>query len=101
MLPDIEEDRRAGVRGAPQRIGRSGTGAVAAVALIGAAAALLVPAGSPSVATGLLGALVVALAVSVVATARSGRRLRLAFVATMLAAALCVAMLVVQGALAA
>jgi 4-hydroxybenzoate polyprenyltransferase len=100
VLPDIDDDRRAGVRGVPQRMGRPGAAVVAGLAVVVAAGLLLVSAGRPTIAAVVLAVLVIALGGSVVAIARSGRRLRLAFVATMVAAALCVAMLVLSGGLA-
>lgn len=100
VLPDLDDDRRAGVRGAPQRAGLRGSAIVAAVAVVGAAVLLLVAAGPPTGAEVLLGALVVALAGCIVAAGGTGIRLHLAFGATMLAAALCVVMLVLQGDLA-
>ncbi|MGN6445675.1 UbiA family prenyltransferase [Amnibacterium sp.] len=101
VLPDIDDDRRAGVRGAPQRAGRTASGLVAAGTVVAAAALLLAFDGKPSALSVVCGVLVVALGAGIVLVVRSGRRLRLAFVATMLAAALCVAMIVLGGALAA
>jgi 4-hydroxybenzoate polyprenyltransferase len=47
--PDLEDDRRTGVRGLPQRIGRRGSAALAAVTLLGSSAALVLgPTGAPS-----------------------------------------------------
>ena len=100
VLPDIDDDLRAGVRGAPQRAGRLGSGIVAALACIAAAGLLLRFAGPPTVPSFLLGALVAALGALVVGVARHGRRMRAAFGATMLAAALCVVILVTRGGLA-
>ena len=99
VLPDIEDDRLAGVRGAPQRMGRVGASVVAAVAVVAAAVVLLVGAGAPSAPVVLLAALVAALAAFVAVSGSTGRGVPRAFGATMLAAALCVAMLVLQGAL--
>ncbi|MBW4043295.1 MAG: UbiA family prenyltransferase [Acidobacteria bacterium] len=99
VLPDIDDDRRAGVRGLPQRAGRLASAIVAALAVVWAAGLLLAFSGAPTFVTVLLGALVVVLGASIVLIARSRRRLRLAFVATMLAAALCVVMLVLTSAL--
>lgn len=101
VLPDIDDDRRAGVRGAPQRAGRTASALVAAGTVVAAAALLLVFGGRPSALSVVCGVLVVALGAGIVLVVRSGRRLRLAFVATMLAAALCVAMIVLGRALAA
>lgn len=99
VLPDLEDDLRAGVRGAPQRVGRLGAAVVAALAVSSAAGLLLVAAGPPTVPAALLTALVVVLAAFVVTSGVTGRRTRIAFGATMLAAALCVAVLVLQGGL--
>lgn len=98
VLPDIEDDRRAGVLGAPQRTGRAGSAVVAALALA-AAGVLLVASPRPDAVQALLGAVVVALAVLVASAARRGARTGRAFGAAMLAAAVCVAMLVRSGAL--
>jgi len=100
VLPDIDDDRLAGVRGAPQRMGRVGASLVAAVAVAGAAGVLLACAGAPTAPVVLLAALVAVLAAFVAASGVTGRGVPLAFGATMLAAALCVAILVLQGALA-
>ena len=100
VLPDLDDDRRTGIRGAPQRIGLLGSAIVAAAAVAGAAGLLLVAAGAPTPPVVLLGVAVVALAAFIVVATRRRRLTRLAFVATMLAAALCVAMLVQQGGLA-
>lgn len=101
VLPDIDDDRRAGVRGAPQRAGLMASAVVAALTVVGAAGLLLAFSGTPTIVSVLLGGLVVVLSAFVVLIARSRRRLRLTFAATMLAAALCVALLVVTGDLAA
>ncbi len=100
VLPDIDDDRRAGVRGVPQRLGRPGTGVVAALGVVVPAGLLLASGGRPGIAAVLLAALVVALGGAIVVLACSGRSLRLAFVATMVAAALCVTVLVLSGGLA-
>lgn len=101
VLPDIEDDRRAGVRGLPQRAGRLASAIVAALTVMAAAGLLLAFGGTPAFVSVLLSGLVVVLGALIVLIALSRRRLRLAFVATMLAAALCVAMLVLTGDLAA
>jgi 4-hydroxybenzoate polyprenyltransferase len=101
VLPDIDDDRRTGVRGAPQRAGRVASAIVAASSVVAAAGLLLAFGGAPNLVSVLLGGLVVVLGAFILVVARSRRRLRLVFVATMLAAALCVAMLVLTGGLAA
>lgn len=100
VLPDIRADREAGVLGLPQRAGSALSSSVAAAAVVSAAALVFTPAVLVSPAAVPLAALVVALAGATIAIARTGRRLRLAFVAVMLAAGLCVAMLVLSGGLA-
>lgn len=102
VLPDIDDDRRAGMRGAPQRIGRRASGAASAAAMILAAALVLACSPwPPSAAATVLAALVLALAAVVVALSLTVRRTRAAFGAAMLAAGLCLAILVLSGGLAA
>jgi 4-hydroxybenzoate polyprenyltransferase len=101
VLPDIDDDRRAGVRGAPQRAGCLASAIVAALTVVAAAGLLLLFSGTTTFVVVLLGGLVVVLGAVIVLIGRSRRRLRLAFVATMVAAALCVAILVLTGDLAA
>jgi 4-hydroxybenzoate polyprenyltransferase len=47
VLPDIEDDLRAGVRGLPQRLGRRVSGAVAVLLLTAASVTLAAPLGGP------------------------------------------------------
>jgi 4-hydroxybenzoate polyprenyltransferase len=96
VLPDIGDDLAAGVRGLPQRLGRRGARSLAACALLGASAALILgPPGAPGAvgwsAFGATGALSVA-AVTLPATAT-----RLPFLATIGVAAVDVGLLVVHG----
>lgn len=59
VLPDIDDDLSHGIRGLPQRMGRTAAGATALVVLMAASViVLLVPAGRPTV-TALIGALAV------------------------------------------
>lgn len=98
VLPDIDDDRRAGVRGVPQRIGRRPSAAAAAAAVLTAAVLVLLgPPGSPSLTAAVLAASVAALALAVLVVAHRGRRLGAVFRMTMLAAAVCIAMLVISG----
>jgi 4-hydroxybenzoate polyprenyltransferase len=102
VLPDLDDDRRAGVRGVPQRVGRVGSAIVASVAPVAAAVLVLLgPPGAPTPVAWALAALATAIGLLVLGVALRGRRLRAAFVCSMLAAAVCVAMLVVSGGLAA
>lgn len=49
VLPDLDDDRRTGVRGLPHRIGVRATGALIAVSLVGASAAVAFGHGTPGV----------------------------------------------------
>lgn len=101
VLPDLEDDRRAGVRGLPQRAGLVPSALVSAAALVVSAVLVLVgPGRAPDPVALLLALIVAAIAASVVVVAVTRRRLRAAFAGSMLAAAVCVAMLVLSGGLA-
>ncbi|WP_345696292.1 UbiA family prenyltransferase [Kitasatospora terrestris] len=91
VLPDLDEDRAAGVLGLPQRLGRVVSGVVAAVLLTAATVVLAVgPPGPPGPAAWAALAATVPLALAAVVAPRS----RLPFVAAILAAAVDVALLV-------
>ncbi|MFG2820424.1 UbiA family prenyltransferase [Kitasatospora sp. NPDC048365] len=91
VLPDLDEDRAAGVLGLPQRLGRVASGVVAAVLLTAATVVLAVgPPGPPGPAAWAALAVTVPLALAAVVAPRS----RLPFVAAILAAAVDVALLV-------
>lgn len=96
-LPDLEADEAAGVRGLPQRLGRSTSLLVGASALGGAGALVaLGPAGAPGpVAFGLLAA-VLAGSVGVIALSWWGRA-RAAWTLTLATAGLTVALFLAQG----
>jgi 4-hydroxybenzoate polyprenyltransferase len=95
VLPDIESDRRLGLRGTPQLLGRTGSTLAAALLLAGAALAVLLGLGHPGelqlVALGLTLLLVLGIVVSGL-----GGRDRLAFQLTLLAAG-AVALIFVSG----
>ncbi|MBI5159842.1 MAG: UbiA family prenyltransferase [Micrococcales bacterium] len=102
VLPDLDDDRRSGVRGVPQRIGRRPSALVAAAAVLTAAVLVLFgPQEAPSTAATLLTVAVAVLSLAVLVVTFRGRPLRAVFGMTMLAAALCVAVLVLSGGLAA
>lgn len=99
VLPDLEDDRRTGVRGLPHRLGRRATGLLAPVLLV--AASLLVVLGPTRpmgwvAGVGLLGAIVAAIVAAVSAT-RARHRLR-PLVATAIVALIDVALLISAGA---
>ena len=96
-LPDQDADRRLGVRGLPQRIGRTPS-LLAGAALLTAAGLLLAlaPPGPVSGAARALAAAQVAAVMAVVATARSGRE-RAAWTFTIAAAVLAVTLLLANG----
>jgi len=100
VLPDLDDDLRQGVRGLPQRLGRSASTAVAAVLVIAVSALLTFgPAGPPPVAG------IVALGAAAAILAASGywqwRRpqSRVAFRAVLLVALIDVGLLLVAGSL--
>lgn len=100
VLPDIDDDLRQGVRGLPQRLGRSASTAVAAV-LVMAVSALLTfgPAGSPPVpGVVALGAAAVILAVGGYRQWRRPRS-RAGFRAVLLVALIDVGLLLLAGSL--
>ncbi len=97
-LPDQTDDRRLGVYGLPQRVGRTASLLAGALLLLGAGLLLAVaPAGAPSALAYVLAALQVAAVVAVVAAARLGRE-RDAWTLTLVAAGLAVALLLANGA---
>ena len=98
VLPDIDADLAAGVRGLPQRLGRRRSRALAALCLLAASAVLVLgPAGrvGPPGWTGL--AVTGLLAVAVVLPLGAGARSRLPFLAMLGLAAVDVALLLLRG----
>lgn len=96
-LPDQDADRRLGVRGLPQRIGRTPS-LVAGAALLATAGVLLAvaPAGPVSFAARVLAVAQVVAVLGVVAAARTGRE-RAAWTLTLAAAGLAVVLLLANG----
>ncbi|MEU9361020.1 UbiA family prenyltransferase [Streptomyces sp. NPDC048301] len=105
VLPDIEEDLRAGVRGLPQRLGPARTRLLLPLPLVAATAVLLlgpaVPGGWAAVLLGpvaLLAAAVCARAAKGFDGQETGRRRKAALAGTVAVAAVDVALLVARGA---
>ena len=97
-LPDQDADRRLGVHGLPQRLGRTPSLLLGAALLTAAGLLLAVaPPGAPPVAARALAVVQVAAVAGVVATARAGRE-RAAWTLTITAAVLAVALLLANGA---
>lgn len=97
VLPDLQEDLAAGIRGLPHRLGPRRSAALAAVLLLAAALVLALGPGRPG--PGPLLAVAAAAVVTVVGLARSRRPgSRDAFRAAIVVAAVCVALLVARGA---
>jgi 4-hydroxybenzoate polyprenyltransferase len=98
VLPDIDADLAAGVRGLPQRLGRRRTRAAAPVLLLAASVLLVFGPPGPAGYAG-WGALVVsaALAIASILPATAGSHSRLPFLATLAMALTAVALLVLHG----
>jgi len=95
VLPDLEDDEGTGVRGAGHRMGRVGTGVVAAATLLAATVLVVVaPPGRPSLAAVVALAGAVVLAATGTAVALRSSRSRLPFVAAIAVAAVDVVLLV-------
>ncbi|MET7524437.1 UbiA family prenyltransferase [Streptomyces sp900116325] len=98
VLPDIDTDLAAGVRGLPQRLGRRRSRAVAALALLAASAALVLGPPGPPDAAGWSGLAVTgALAVSLCLPPGTSPDSRLPFLATLGLAGTDIALLVARG----
>lgn len=96
VLPDLEEDARAGVRGLPQRLGRLVSTLVTLLLVLGASTSVILGAGaSPPLLVGMV--LVVALLGGVIVAVVRRPRSRMPFTFVMLAALVTVAMLVTAG----
>ena len=93
-LPDLEEDRRTGVRGFPQRIGRRATSILAPLVLAGATAVIVLGSGPPGP-LGWAGAVLAgALAAGAGLVGAVRPRSRLPFSLSMAVAMVCVLLLV-------
>lgn len=98
VLPDIDADLAAGVRGLPQRLGRRRTRALAPVPLLAASALLVFGPPGPPGAAGWAGlAVTAALAVATVLPSRAGSDSRRPFLATLAMAATAVALFLLHG----
>ncbi|MEZ0067235.1 4-hydroxybenzoate polyprenyltransferase [Streptacidiphilus sp. MAP12-20] len=102
VLPDIDTDLAAGIRGLPQRLGRKRSGVAAAVALLGASSVLFLGPPGPQGLTGRLGlAVTAALALAVALPAAlptvGNPRSRLPFLATLGLAGVDATLLVLRG----
>jgi 4-hydroxybenzoate polyprenyltransferase len=99
VLPDLDDDARTGVRGLPHRLGAKAASVLAAAAVTGGAASVLLgPAEVISVAGWIFFAVVSALAVMTAVLALRGTASRTLFRLVMLAALLLAAQLVVTSA---
>jgi len=98
VLPDIDADLAAGIRGLPQRLGRQRSRSVAALILLGASVVLVLgPAGPPGPAGWLGLAITGALALATALPLGTDPRSRLPFLATLALAAVDVTLLLLRG----
>lgn len=98
-LPDLEDDRATGVRGMPHRIGAAAARLLAPLVLVAAAAVVVLAPPEPPGPVQWSGAvLVVVLAGTAGWIARTRDRSRMPFTLSMAVAAVCVVLLVVEGA---
>lgn len=101
VLPDIDEDAAAGVRGLPHLVGRLGSALAASGSVMVAVAVVVLGRGSTPTLIDWVGLAVAAiLAVAGFSGARHDHRSEAAFLCTIGAAAVCVALIAVSGALA-
>ena len=99
VLPDIDADLAAGVRGLPQRLGRRRTRMLAPVPLLAAAATLVLgPSGPPGASGWAALAVTGAFAPATILRAGAGDRSRLPFLSTLAMAVTAVALLLLHGA---
>ncbi|WP_354639203.1 UbiA family prenyltransferase [Kitasatospora camelliae] len=94
VLPDIEDDLASGIRGLPQRLGRTRSGPLAALLVLAASAVLLLGPSSPA---GPVAGAALTVATALTAAALAAPRTRLPFLATLAAAAIDVTVLVAHG----
>ncbi|GHH85626.1 membrane protein [Streptomyces sulfonofaciens] len=98
VLPDIDDDVAAGVRGLPQRLGGRWARLLGPLPLVAASAVLaLAPPGPPGAAGWAALVVTAALAVATALPGRSGTRSRVPFLATLAMAATAVTLLVLHG----
>jgi 4-hydroxybenzoate polyprenyltransferase len=99
VLPDIDADLAAGVRGLPQRLGRRRTRTLAPLPLVAAAAVLVLgPAGPPGRSGWAALAVTCGLALITILRAGDGNRSRLPFLSTLAMAVTAVGLLLLHGA---
>ncbi|WP_232847730.1 UbiA family prenyltransferase [Occultella kanbiaonis] len=94
-LPDLEDDRRTGIRGLPHRVGRAAASLLAPMVLMLATVIVVLgPDRPPGPAVWIGGIIALVLAASAGVVARSRTRSRLPFALSMAVAAVCVVLLV-------
>ncbi len=100
VVPDLDEDAAAGVRGLPHYVGRVGSGVAACAAALAAIAVVLAGRGGPhTVLDWVATAAAVALAVAALLTVRRNPRSEAAFYGSMAIAALGIALIASSGSL--
>jgi 4-hydroxybenzoate polyprenyltransferase len=96
VLPDLEDDAATGVRGLPQRLGRTWASALAGVALVTATVLLAVGPGTSALGLGAVGVAVVVFGAGLALSRQ--RRTQAAFFAVIAVAAVDVGLLLLRGA---
>ncbi len=100
VVPDLDEDAAAGVRGLPHRVGRVGSGVVACAAALAAIAVVLAGQGGPrTVLDWVVTTAAVALAAGALLALRRNPRSEAAFYGSMAIAALGIALIATSGSL--